>query len=119
MCVCVFGTPEHELLKVSYCDHLPSYVVRRQYLACELFLGYSSASIFLQLHQNVYLDNILIKFEYDSCRVKNMLLGQNPSDKCVRHSFALIFMNLHQNICLVNILVGFKYGSCWSKTRSK
>ena len=33
--------------------------------------GHSFASVFMELYKNVCLDDILVKFEYGSCRVKN------------------------------------------------
>ena len=33
--------------------------------------GHSFASIFMKLHQNVCLDDVLVKLEYGSCRIKN------------------------------------------------
>ena len=51
-----------KVLKVSYCDHAVSVV-------CPY--GHSFASIFMKLHQNVCLDDVLVRFEYGSCRIKN------------------------------------------------
>ena len=38
---------------------------------CEHSTGHSFGPIFIKLAQNDHLDNISIKFEYRSCRVKN------------------------------------------------
>ena len=38
--------------------------------------GHSFASIFMQFHQNICLDNTSIKFEYGSCQIKKVKFHQ-------------------------------------------
>ena len=38
---------------------------------CSPSRGYSFVSIFMKLHQNVCLDDILVEFDYGSCPIKN------------------------------------------------
>ena len=37
---------------------------------CEHSRGHSFGPVFIKLAQNDHLDNILVKFEYQSCRIK-------------------------------------------------
>ena len=44
---------------------------------CEHSRGQSFGPIFIKLAQNDHLDNISVKFEYRSCRVKNKVSRSN------------------------------------------
>ena len=44
---------------------------------CEHSRGHRFGPIFIKLAQNDCLDNILVKFEYGSCRVKNKVSRSN------------------------------------------
>ena len=77
----LYSSPEHKVLKVSYCDHPVSIVhalcvVHRQHLPFSPSRGHSFASIFMKLYLNVCLD-ISVKFEYGLCRVKNQVTRSN------------------------------------------
>ena len=63
--VLIFSSPEHEVWVTSV---RRTCVVRRQHLCCLLE---AFASIFMQFFQNIWHDNISVKFEYGLCRVKN------------------------------------------------
>ena len=70
-----FSSPEHEVLRVGYCDSAVS-VVRRpssvvNFLACVRSRGHNFSLIIMKLGQNVCLDKILDEFENGSCWVKN------------------------------------------------
>ena len=40
----IFSSPEHKVLRVSYCDHSPSIGIRRPSVFCSHFLVYTLAS---------------------------------------------------------------------------
>ena len=94
---------------------------------CMYSRGQGFASVLMKLHrmfhQNVCLDNILVKFKYKSCRNKtkvtitDFVFKQKPKQRKTLCAlcFALIFMKLNQIIYLDNISVVFEYGSCWIK----
>ena len=74
----IFSSPEHEVLRVNYCDRAvslvrrPPWVVRRascivNFLPCVRSRGHIFSPIIMKLGQNVCLD----EFENGSCRVKN------------------------------------------------
>ena len=65
-----FNSLEHEVLRVSFCDHAVS-VVRRP--SSTFYLVYAIVATFsvMKLYQHVCLNDILDKFENVSCHVKN------------------------------------------------
>ena len=59
----VFSSPEHEVLRVSYCDSAVSVVYRaHQLLARVRSRGHIFTPIIMKLGQNVSLDKILDEF---------------------------------------------------------
>ena len=78
-----FSSPEHEVLRVSYCDSAVSLVRRASCVVrCQLFRLYTLSRgiifspiimklIIMKLCQNVCLDEFSDEFENGSCRVKN------------------------------------------------
>ena len=68
--------------------------------------GHSFTSIFMKLHQNVCLDDILAKFKYGSCQIKIRSIVQiypKPCSPSRDHTFAKIFINFDQNVSLGDI----------------
>ena len=61
----VFSSPEHEVLRMSYC------VVGRHLLACVCSRGHIFSLIIMKRGQNVCLDEISDELETGLCRVKN------------------------------------------------
>ena len=75
---CILSSPEHEVLRVSYCDSAV-FVMRRvscgiNFLPCEHSRGHIFSPIILKRGQDVFLDEISDEFENGSCRLKK--LGQ-------------------------------------------
>ena len=58
----VFSSPEHKVLRVSYCDSAVS-VVCCQHLACVCSRGHIFSPFVRKLHQNACLDEISNEFE--------------------------------------------------------
>ena len=72
----------------------------------------------MKFGQNVFVNEILDKFENGSCRVKTRSQGQMLEKPyvCSRgHIFSPIIMKLDQHVCLNEILHEFENGSCWVK----
>ena len=68
----LFSSPEHEGLRVSYCDSAVSIVSSVvNFLACVCSRGHIFSPIGMKLGQNVCLDEVSDEFENGSCRVKN------------------------------------------------
>ena len=63
-----FCSPEHEVLRVSYCDSVVS-VVRCKPLACVRSRSHIFSPIIMKLGQNVCLDKISNKFENGSLKL--------------------------------------------------
>ena len=63
---------------------------------CEHSRGHSVCPIFIKLAPNNHLDNISVKFEYGSCRVKNHVSGPNQKKNFVKTLQATLLSNLHQ-----------------------
>ena len=111
-----FSSPEHKVLRVSYCDTAVSVVhrVSSAFLACVCSRGH----IIMKLGQNVCLDEISDKCKEGSCQSKTRSLGQileKPCVCCRGHIFSPIIMKLVQNVCLDKFLDKFENGSCRSK----
>ena len=72
---CLFSSPEHEVLMVSYCDRAVSGVRRASsvvnFLPCVCSRGHSFGRILMKVGQDVCLDEISDEFENGSCGVKN------------------------------------------------
>ena len=72
---CIYSSPEHEMLRVIYCDCDVS-VVRCaasfvNFLPCINYTRSISSPILMKLGQNVCLDKISDDYKIESCRVKN------------------------------------------------
>ena len=65
---CLFSSPEHEVLMVSYRDRAASVV---NFLPCVHSRGHIFGPILMKLGQNVCLNKIWYEFEIGSCGVKN------------------------------------------------
>ena len=63
----MFSSTEHEVLRVSYCDHSPSVGVRRLFtFYCLHSSIYKYQPISTKLGQNIYDHKITDKFDYGS-----------------------------------------------------
>ena len=71
----IFSSPEHKVLRVSYCDCVVSVGPRPScgvnFLPCVCSRGHIFSQIIIKLGQNVCLDEISDEFENRSWRVKN------------------------------------------------
>ena len=136
----IFSSPEHEVLKVSCCEHPVSLLHALSFVniylvhpleAIVLFQppwNFTRMFVFVISRSSSYMGHV---------RSKTRSLGQislKPCSPSRGHSFASIFMKLHRTVCLDNILVvwiwvmklyqyvclddisvRFQYGSCWVK----
>ena len=119
-----FISPEHKVLRVSYCDRA-AFVVRHSSSNFYAFVrsrGHIFSHILMKLVQNVCLDGISDEFEPSLYRVKTRSLGQifkKPYVGFRGQIFLLILMKLGQNVCFYNISNKFQNGSCQVKNSVK
>ena len=66
----LFSSPEHEVLRVSYCDHSPSVVCHPFTFSCLHSSIYKYQPISTKLGQNIYDHKISDEFDYGSNRTK-------------------------------------------------
>ena len=66
----IFSSPEHKVLKLSFCGH-PVSVVCRQHLPCGHSRGHIFCSMVKKFGQNVCLDKISNNFIFGSPGIKN------------------------------------------------
>ena len=107
--LCLFSSPEHEVLMESYCDR-PSSTF------------YLEATFSVQSSWNLVRVFVLIKsltsLKLGHVGSKTRSLGQILEKPCVRsrgHIFSPIFMKLCQNVCLDVISNQVEIGSCGNK----
>ena len=75
VCVLLFffvSSPEHNMLKVSFCD-CPKSVMHRP----PSTRGHISCSVDLKIGQNICLDEISDELKFGSSRVKNLVTRSN------------------------------------------
>ena len=118
----LFSSLEHEVLKVSYCDHAVS-VVRASSVVNIYLVHTLEATVLFQSSWNFTRMFVLMisrtLSDMGHVRSKTRSLGQislNPCSPSRGHIFASVIMKLYKNICWDDISVRFEYGSCQFKT---
>ena len=85
---------------------------------CVCCRGHIFSPIIMKLCQNVFIDKILVMFEYGSFWVKNLVKSfEKPCVHSRGHIFSPIFIKVGQNVCLheisnkfENVMLGQKLG---------
>ena len=118
----LFSSPDHEVLRVSYCDsavcivRLASSVIN--FLACVCSRGHIFSLIGMKFGQDICHDESQMSLKMGHVESKTRSLGQILEKPCVRsrgHTFSPIIMKLGQTLCFDEITHQFKKGYCWVK----